>query len=177
MVRIGLPGMEFAIASAEPTSNPHFSHLYISAASSRRVESNKDHHSQLLHLCTGEIYFIQPVSVPFCHAFSSISGYMAWLLLIAFDCYWLTGDKFREPLHWSYLESDLVLWFPSLLLVIDKKYLWLSLTRWGQCRNLHVGVPWYRTPKVISTHFCRLVADSATTILLTTRKVAGSIPN
>ena len=34
---------------------------------------------------------------------------------------------------------------------------------WGHCRNLHVGVPGYRPPKVISTHFFRLVTDSATT--------------
>ena len=33
----------------------------------------------------------------------------------------------------------------------------------GQCRNLHVGVPGYRPPKVTSTHFCWLVTDSATT--------------
>ena len=39
----------------------------------------------------------------------------------------------------------------------------LSLHSSEQCRNLHVGVPGYRPPKVISTHFCRLVTDSATT--------------
>ena len=33
----------------------------------------------------------------------------------------------------------------------------------GQCRNLHVGVPGCRPPKVISDHFCRLVTDSTTT--------------
>ena len=34
---------------------------------------------------------------------------------------------------------------------------------WGKCRNLHVGVPGYGPPKVISTHFCLLVTDSVTT--------------
>ena len=34
---------------------------------------------------------------------------------------------------------------------------------WGQSRNLRVGVPGYRLPKVVSTHFCRLVTDSETT--------------
>ena len=34
----------------------------------------------------------------------------------------------------------------------------------GRCRNIHVGVPWYRPPKVTSTHFRPLVTDFATTL-------------
>ena len=34
---------------------------------------------------------------------------------------------------------------------------------WGQCRNLHFGVPGYRRSKMISTHFRWLATDFTTT--------------
>ena len=62
-------------------------------------------------------------------------------------------SKAAFTLHWVTFDQ------------IQKCYFSLAFTlyRWGQCRNLHVGVPGYRPPKVISTHFRRLVTDSATT--------------
>ena len=39
----------------------------------------------------------------------------------------------------------------------------ISVAKEGTMQNLHVGVPGYRLPKMISTHFGRLVTDSATT--------------
>ena len=58
--------------------------------------------------------------------------------------------------------------FPFLAFHESYKFCYFTMNYWafqGQCRNLHVGVPEYRPPKVISTHFCRLVTDSATTSL------------
>ena len=42
----------------------------------------------------------------------------------------------------------------------------------GQCRNLHLGIPEYRLPKVISNHFRPLVTDSATTFHQSTLEAA-----
>ena len=43
-------------------------------------------------------------------------------------------------------------------LCFNKQRIERAITKgWRQCRNLHVGVPGYRPPKMISIHFYRLV--------------------
>ena len=80
------------------------------------------------------------------------------------SCYYDVDTKSHNVLEAFDVDND-----DKIILIILKFHsataMWFgrALIAWrGQCRNLHAGVPGYRPPKVISTHFCRLVTNSAT---------------
>ena len=82
---------------------------------------------------------------------------------------WELMNRHRESIFFQYRQADKPYWYLNLeSLTAPQPRIWIPLTSWGQCRDLHVGVPGCRPPNVISAHLCRLVTDSATTFLQST---------